>query len=101
MYPGAEPDFPTCSDNPWLDYDCDGREADDCCGDNFCVETGPDIDFDGRVGPADCDETNPSVYEGAIPTFEICEEDPTLDYNCDGVFDDCCNSDRGFCVESR
>jgi len=75
-----------CGDN--IDNDCDGQTDEGCC---------IDLDGDGYGdGPAcsgpDCDDTDPSVYPGAV---ELCDG---KDNNCDGRVDEGCGEPD--CVDS-
>jgi hypothetical protein len=58
------------------------QETDDTGGGDTGDETDPDPDGDGRIGDADCDETDGTVYEGAP---ELCDE---KDNDCDGEVDE-------------
>jgi streptogramin lyase len=63
--PGGGPDG--------LDNDCDGRIDEDCP---------PDRDGDGYAPPEDCDDTDPTIFPGAV---EVCNG---RDDNCNGVVDE-------------
>ena len=66
-----------------IDQNCNGIQDDFPC-DMVCPDPVEDADGDGWTTPKDCDDTDPSVYPGAI---EPCTCDG-IDQDCNGQIDD-------------